>query len=70
MGRQLRVTAMATCAVAMAAPCALLATTLTQDLTVASRLIGAALVIAFSYQLITADCAKASAIREHLEFRP
>lgn len=60
----------ATCAVAIAAPCALLATTLTPDLTPAARLIGAALVVAFSHQLITADCAKVLSIREHLESQP
>lgn len=69
--RQLRLTSIATCAVAIAAPCALLATIiLTPDLTVAARLIGAALVVAFSYQLITADCAKVLSIREHLECQP
>lgn len=68
--RQARLTSLSTCAVAIAAPCALLATIFTPDLTLASRLIGAALVIAFSYQLITADCGKVLAIRKHLESQP
>lgn len=68
--RQLRLTSLATSAVAIAAPFALLATILATDLTAGSRVIGAALVTVFSYLLIVADTAKALAIREHMESQP
>lgn len=57
--RQLRLTSLATSAVAI-----------TPDLTAASRLVGAALVTVFSYLLLAADTAKVLAIREHLESQP
>lgn len=67
--RQLRLTSLATSAVAIAAPAALLSITITADLTAASRVVGAALVSAFSYLLLVADTAKVLAIREHLEIQ-
>lgn len=68
--RQVRLTSLATSAVAIAAPAALLSIIITPDLTDASRVIGAALVTAFSYLLLAADTAKVLAIREHLESQP
>lgn len=65
--RQVRITSLASCAVAIAAPAALLSITISPDLTAASRVVGAALVSAFSYLLLTADAGKVEAIREHLE---
>lgn len=65
MEQQLRLTATATLAVAVAAPLALFST-LTASEDVFSRAIISIVVISISYLLITADAAKISAIREHL----
>lgn len=63
--QQIRLTATATLAVAVAAPVALIST-LSAGEDNFSRAIISVVVVAVSYLLITADAAKISAIRDHL----
>lgn len=65
MTRQIHVTSIATCAVVLSAPSALIAIAIQPGLPILARSIGAIFVLALSFAALSSDTAKILAIYEH-----